>query len=89
MASFLAFFSLIGSLLGGIIILLTISQAGSAPQEAAGYAMACAFAVVPYVLARSVGMMSDDAESRQIRLTKAAEDSQRALEDIKRHLTKE
>lgn len=52
--------SLLGSLAAGVIIFLTMTMAKGAPQEAAGYAMACAFAVVPYVLARSIAAMSDN-----------------------------
>jgi hypothetical protein len=46
-------FSLLGSIVGLLVIAATMLLADSAPKEAAGYAMACAFAVVPYVMARS------------------------------------
>ena len=46
-------FSLLGSLAGLLAIIGTLLLADSAPKEAAGYAMACALAVVPYVMARS------------------------------------
>lgn len=52
----MAFFwgiSIVGALLGGLNMLFTMAAATSAPQQAAGYAMSCAFAIVPYVLARS------------------------------------
>ena len=48
-----------GAIIGALIILTTMMGASSAPQEAAGYAMACAFAVVPYVLVRAVMAMTD------------------------------
>lgn len=57
---------LIGAIIGALIVMLTIASGGSAPQEAAGYAMACAFAVVPYVLARSIQIMYEDS---QVQLT--------------------
>lgn len=57
---------LIGAIIGAPIVMLTIASGGSAPQEAAGYAMACAFAVVPYVLARSIQIMYEDS---QVQLT--------------------
>ena len=46
-------FSLLGSIVGLLVIVVTLLVADSAPKEAAGYAMACALAVVPYVMARS------------------------------------
>ncbi len=46
-------FSLLGSIAGLLVIIGTLLVADSAPKEAAGYAMACALAVVPYVMARS------------------------------------
>lgn len=45
--------TLLSCLAAGLIMLLTMASGGSAPQEAAGYAMACAFAVVPYVFTRA------------------------------------
>lgn len=53
MREFLWVASLIGAGVGLLAILTTISFADSAPQEAAGFASALAFAGVPYVLARS------------------------------------
>ena len=50
--------TLIGALLGGLIVLFTMVSSKSAPQEAAGYAMACALAVVPYVFTRAALAMS-------------------------------
>lgn len=45
--------TLICSLASGAIIMITLGSAHSAPQEAAGFAMACAVSVVPYVFCRS------------------------------------
>lgn len=86
MVRFLTAISLLGALLGGLVILGTLWQAGSAPQEAAGYAMACAFAVVPYVLARSAQIMV--SMDRQKQATEAAHASKNLLQDIKDHLVK-
>ncbi len=41
------------SILAALVIAATLAFAKGAPQEAAGYAMACAFAVVPYVFTRA------------------------------------
>lgn len=70
---------LLGALAGAFALLLTMAGARSAPQEAAGFAMACAFAVVPYVLARAIDFMySDDNRQRQ-RQTDALEKMARTL----------
>lgn len=57
-------FPLIGAIIAVLITLGTLVMTNSAPQEAAGYAMACAFAVVPYVLARSIQIMYEDSPSK-------------------------
>ena len=54
---------LLGAILGGIE-LLALGGAESAPQQAAGAAMACGYAVVPYVLARAIQALAD-AENHQ------------------------
>jgi hypothetical protein len=43
----------IGAVLGFVQIAMTHFAAQSAPQQAAGFALAMAYAVVPYVLARA------------------------------------
>lgn len=68
---------LLGSLAAGVIIFFTMTMAKGAPQEAAGYAMACAFAVVPYVLARSIAAMSEnDAYLELKRMVRLLEQNQ-------------
>lgn len=47
-------FSLLGALFGGIMLLSTFFSAESAPQQAAGAAIAIGLAVIPYCLARSL-----------------------------------
>jgi hypothetical protein len=70
---------ILGAVAGGIVVLLTLGGATSAPQEAAGYAMACALAVVPYVLARSIDLAGDEEESHRNRQTAALEQIARNL----------
>jgi len=52
---------ILGAIAAAFVMLLVSASAGSAPQEAAGYAMACALAVVPYVFARAVIALFDDS----------------------------
>lgn len=60
---------IIGALLGSLVFLLTMGAAGSAPQEAAGYAMSMALAVIPYVMARAIDAMTDDPVETNTRRT--------------------
>lgn len=64
---------LLGSIAASIVFLLTIARAESAPQEAAGFAMACALAVVPYVFARAIDLARDEVENHRKRQTIALE----------------
>lgn len=50
--------TIIGSLLGGLMALIGLFAANSAPQEAAAAAMGIAFAVIPYCLARAASELS-------------------------------
>ena len=50
--------ALVGSALGALTFLLTMSGAESAPQEAAGAGMALALAAVPYCFARALGELT-------------------------------
>lgn len=50
---FLWFVTLLASIVGGLIFVLTLATSKGAPQEAAGYAMACAACIVPYVFTRA------------------------------------
>jgi hypothetical protein len=56
---------LLGSLLGGLILVGTLGSAQGAPQEAAGAAFACAAALLPYVFARSVEKMGSSRRRHQ------------------------
>lgn len=52
---------ILGAVLGGLIVLLTLASSKGAPQEAAGFAFACATAIIPYVFTRAVLAMRDDS----------------------------
>src|SRR5687768_10652684 len=58
MASGFWILSAVGSLVGGIILILGLSTSQGAPQEAAVAAIAVAVAVLPYVLARSAAELT-------------------------------
>ena len=60
--SVMAGIALVCGILAGVGGLLGILEANSAPQQAAAAAMACATAVIPYVIARSVEMISNAGE---------------------------
>jgi hypothetical protein len=72
---FLLFAASAGSVIGGGWLLLGLKAANGAPQEAAVGAIACAFAVVPYVLARcnQLTAEADRANERHSELLKALE----------------
>ena len=72
-----------GAVLGGFIALVTMASSASAPQEAAGYAMACAFAVIPYVFARAIHEMVDQPWQRDLRrIASSAEAVERSKETV-------
>jgi ABC-type transport system involved in cytochrome bd biosynthesis fused ATPase/permease subunit len=73
MRAFVYTLPVLGALAATLVMLLTMAGATTAPQEAAGYAMACALAVVPYVFARAIDLARDEAESHRNRQTKAME----------------
>ena len=58
--------TLIGALFGGATILFTLAASSSAPQQAAGFAMACALAIVPYVFSKAVQGMVADSTSEEV-----------------------
>jgi hypothetical protein len=57
-ASIFWLLTILGSLAGAFTLTQTFSAAKSAPQEAAGAALAAALAVIPYCLARAVGELA-------------------------------
>jgi len=58
MRGFFWLLAAIGSLIGILVAVETIMEATSAPQQAAGFSHAVAWAVPPYVLARAVESFS-------------------------------
>lgn len=48
---------ILACLLAGAILFFTITSSEGAPQQAAGAAIACAFAIIPYVFARAFEKM--------------------------------
>lgn len=50
MRAFIGVMAFLGAVLGGIILFLTMAGSRGAPQEAAGAAIAIAFAVIPYCI---------------------------------------
>lgn len=54
---FLWLLTFVGSFIGGLMNLFALFGSNTAPQEAAGAAMAVACAVIPYCMARSVAEM--------------------------------
>ena len=57
MKKFLWVLTMIGSVLGGLVVLLGVIGAKGAPQEAAAAAIGISFAVIPYCLARAAAEM--------------------------------
>jgi hypothetical protein len=78
---FLHVFTLIGVAIG-CISLIGCMTAKSAPQQAAGAAMAAAFAVIPYCFARACEIMVDGSERRLQKLNESMEAQTRLLVDI-------
>lgn len=44
---------ILAALVAGLVLFETLLNSTSAPQQAAGAAMACAIVIIPYVLARA------------------------------------
>jgi hypothetical protein len=63
--NFFFFFPIVGSVIGGLLLLFTVLGSGSAPQQAAGAAMAVGMAVIPYVFARSLQIYSTDQRQKR------------------------
>ncbi len=58
MKTFCWVIALLGSIAAGAVFVEMMSVATSAPQEAAGAAIAVGIAIIPYVLARAVSELS-------------------------------
>lgn len=64
MVRFLYVVTLLATAVGGFVLVIGLSHATSAPQEAAAAATALALAVIPYVFARCVQLSNDYNERR-------------------------
>lgn len=62
---FLFALPIIGAILGGLALFFGGLLASGAPQQAAAAAMAVALAVIPYVLARSVQIVTQDGVQKR------------------------
>ena len=65
--SFFAFLAGVGSVLGGIVLVLGFVTAKGAPQEAAIAALAIALAVLPYVFYRVLQLNSEVNKAKKFR----------------------
>lgn len=54
--------TIIGAILGGLTLIGTIIGSSGAPQEAAGAAIAVAFTVIPYCLARAISEIQSEGK---------------------------
>lgn len=52
--------TILACIIAGALFIFTITSSKGAPQEAAGAAMACAVAIIPYVFARAVEKLSNN-----------------------------
>ena len=57
MKKFLWVLTMIGSVLGGLVVLFGVIGANGAPQDAAAAAVGIAMAAIPYCLARAASEM--------------------------------
>jgi len=65
--------AVLGAVIGAICLLISFAMSG-APQQAALAGMACAFAIIPYVIFRVFQLGESDRRSKQIlELMKAAQ----------------
>jgi formate/nitrite transporter FocA (FNT family) len=55
--------TILGALFGALLFAQSFTSANGAPQQAAGAAMACAAAVLPYVFARAIEKISQISKS--------------------------
>lgn len=62
--------AILGSIAGGLVAIATLATASSAPQEAAGMAIALAAAVIPYCLARACQFVATDQALQELRASR-------------------
>ncbi|MBK7096740.1 MAG: hypothetical protein IPH57_17375 [Saprospiraceae bacterium] len=58
-------FTIIGAILGIVILFATLFDSTGAPQQAAGAAIAVAFAVIPYCIARAISELQSVKDTNQ------------------------
>jgi hypothetical protein len=56
--------TILACIVAGLLFFMTVTSSNGAPQEAAGAAMACAIAIIPYVLARAVEKLFRNEQKR-------------------------
>lgn len=73
--------TLLASILAGGTLFLTFASTASAPQQAAGAAMAAAIAIIPYVFSRCVQLCVSEKNRREEnqRLVDRLESLERAI----------
>jgi len=65
MLTFLYALTGIGSVIGAFLLVFTIVGSQSAPQQAAGAAMAIGLAIVPYVFSRCIQIIVSETSRRK------------------------
>lgn len=63
MAAFFWVLTIIGSVIGGLVVLVTLGSAKGAPQEAAGAAIGLSFAILPYCIARALSELGRPSQN--------------------------
>ena len=77
---FLHIFTVLGAIIGGFELLTVVSASGiSAPQQAAGAAMAIAWVAIPYCFARAMVEMANSETAQLKRLNETIETHTRLL----------
>lgn len=70
-------------MLAAAVLLFTAVGSGSAPQQAAGAALACGLAIIPYVFSRCIQLVQDRWDLRERdKLTQAAQQETNRLLDL-------
>lgn len=59
MRAFCWILTMLGCVIGGIVLVTTLASSTGAPQEAAGGAVAVAFGALPYFFTRALEALSD------------------------------
>ena len=65
--AFFGFLTIVGAVLGGVVLVLGVFSASGAPQQAAAAAVAVALGVLPYVIFRVLQSGKRDADLAAIR----------------------